>query len=169
MAQLQSTSVSPREFRKALGHFATGVTVITTVDEGHMRGMTANAFMSVSLDPPLVAVAVDNRSHMHAYLSRTKRYAVNILSREQEALSPYFAGLSGQQFTIPFLWKYDLPLLEGALAHLACRVTDIHPAGDHTLYIAEVEHLDYQGGTPLLFYTGEYRRLEVQVHDWSMW
>jgi len=169
MAQLQSTSVSPREFRKALGHFATGVTVITTVEEGHVHGMTANAFMSVSLDPPLVVVAVDNRSHMHTYLSHVERYAVNILSKEQEALSPYFAGLSRQQFNLSFLWKYDLPLLEGALAHLACRVVDIHPAGDHTLYIAEVEHLDYQEGTPLLFYTGEYRCLEVQVHDWSMW
>ena len=157
----------PREFRKALGRFASGVTVITTVHEGSTYGMTANAFVSVSLDPPLVLVSVDNRSTMHKILPRSKRYGVSVLSDKQQDLSKHFAGRRKDRIEIPFVLRHDMPLLDGATAHLVCRVVDEHPAGDHTLYIGHVEYLAYEDGAPLLFYTGTYRNLEVQIWDES--
>lgn len=172
----QKTKIDPLEFRKALGRFASGVTVVTTVrEEGaheeSMHGMTANAFVSVSLDPPLVLVSVDNRSRMRELLTESGRYGVNILSREQEAFSQHFAGRPKEGLEIPLIRKEGMPLLEGAIAHLVCKVVDTHLAGDHTLFIGEVEHLEYADGAPLLFYSGDYGCLEVQVHsnDWLMW
>lgn len=157
--------VNPREFRKVLGRFASGVTVITTVHEGSTYGMTANAFVSVSLDPPLVLISVDNRSKMHKILPCSKCYGVSILSDKQEDLSKHFAGRRKESTEVPFVSRYDMPLLDGAMAHLVCRVVDEHPAGDHTLYIGQVEYLAYEDGAPLLFYTGTYRNLEVQFWD----
>lgn len=148
-----------------LGRFASGVTVITTVHEGSIYGMTANAFVSVSLDPPLVLVSVGNRSTMHGVLPHSGRYGVSILGDKQKDLSKHFAGRPKEGLEIPFVWRHEVPLLDGALAHLVCQVVDEHPAGDHTLYIGHVEYLAYGGGAPLLFYTGSYRNLEVQLWD----
>lgn len=157
--------VNPREFRRALGRFASGITVITTVHEGSTYGMTANAFVSVSLDPPLVLVSVDSRSNMHGILPHSKRYGVSILSNKQKDLSKHFAGRPRKGLEIPFVWQREVPLLDGALVHLVCQVVDEHPAGDHTLYVGQVEYLAYGNGAPLLFYTGTYRHLEVQLWD----
>jgi len=163
--QLEQTEIDPREFRRALGRFASGVTVITTEHEGQAHGMTANAFVSVSLDPPLVLVSVDNRARLHGILPRSGRYGVSVLSAGQEDLSRHFAGRPQPGLEVPFVWRGGIPLLEGALAHLVCRVVDEHPTGDHTLYIGLVECLAQREGAPLLFYTGEYRCLEVQIHS----
>ncbi len=165
MKLAKQAQLNSREFRRALGRFASGVTVITTVHEGSTYGMTANAFISVSLDPPLVLVSVDNRSNMHKILPRSKRYGVSILSDKQEYFSKHFAGRRKEGIEIPFVWRNEVPLLDGALAHLVCQVVDEHPAGDHTLYIGQVEYLAYEDGAPLLFYTGTYRCLEVQLWD----
>jgi len=167
MEQSTQTRIDPREFRRALGRFASGITVITTVHEGHVHGMTANAFVSVSLEPPLVLISVDNRANMNRLLPKSGRYGISILSDEQEDLSQHFAGRPKAGLEVPFVWRDGMPLLEGALAHLVCRVVDVHPAGDHTLYIGQVEYLDYSDGAPLLFYTGAYRCLEVQLWDHS--
>jgi len=165
MELAKQAQVDPREFRRVLGRFASGVMVITTVHEGTTHGMTANAFVSVSLDPPLVLISIDNRSNMHKILPHSKRYGVSILSDKQEDLSKHFAGRPKESLEVPFVWQREVPLLDGALAHLVCRVVDEHPAGDHTLYIGQVEHLNYKDGAPLLFYTGTYRCLEVQLWD----
>lgn len=159
--------IDPFEFRRALGRFASGITVITTVHEDKVHGMTANAFVSVSLDPPLVLISVDNRAKMNRVLPKSGRYGISVLSAEQEDLSQHFAGRPKEGLEVPFVWRKEMPLLEGALAHLVCRVVDIHPAGDHTLYIGQVEYLDYTNGDPLLFYTGTYRCLEVPIWDHS--
>jgi flavin reductase (DIM6/NTAB) family NADH-FMN oxidoreductase RutF len=152
----------PRELRNALGHFATGITVVTTVHEDLTYGMTANGFLSVSLGPPLVLVAADNRTQWHRKVSQSRRYGVSILSEEQGMLSDHFAGRNGEEdLEVPFMWQNGMPLLEGAIAHFVCQVVDAHPAGDHTLHIAEIEYLHCQGGAPLLFYTGTYEGLEV--------
>lgn len=163
--------IKPREFRNALGRFATGITVVTTVHEDEVHGMTANSFCSVSMDPPLVSVAADHRAVWHEKVSRSGRYGVSILSAEQGDLSSHFAGQQPQEdVEVPFIWREDMPLLEGAIAHLVCRVVDPHPAGDHTLHIGRVEYIDYrEGGDPLLFYTGEYEKLEVNVWETSFW
>lgn len=157
------TSIDPLEFRKTLGRFASGVTVVTTVHEGSVHGMTANAFVSVSLDPPLVLVSIDNRSHMHKMLRESERYGVSILAEDQEDLSQHFAGRPREDLEIPFVWKREVPLLEGAVGWLVCRVVEAHPAGDHTLYIGRVKHLDQRDGAPLVFYTGRYANLQTST------
>lgn len=163
MERTEHTEIDPRELRNALGRFASGITVVTTVHEGVTYGMTANSFVSVSLDPPLVLVAADNRSKWHEKVSESGRYGVSVLSEEQGSISDHFAGRRESQkgVEIPFVWQDDVPLIEGALAHFVCRVVDSHPAGDHTLHIGQVEHLSYQNGSPLLFYTGSYEHVEI--------
>lgn len=162
MERSEQTEINPRELRNALGHFPSGITVVTTVHEGVTYGMTANSFVSVSLEPPLVLVAADNRTKFHEKALESCRYGVSVLSEEQGPLSDHFAGRKlKEDVEIPFVWQDGMPLLDGAVAHFVCRVVDAHPAGDHTLHIARVEYLNYQDGNPLLFYTGDYGNLEV--------
>lgn len=166
----QAHVIDPRAFREALGRFATGITVVTTVYEGEVYGMTANSFCSVSMEPPLVSVAADHSTVWHEKASLSGRYGVSVLSAEQGDLSNHFAGRPQEEVEIPFVWRNEMPLLDGAIAHLVCRVVDSHPAGDHTLHIGQVEYVDHQeGGDPLLFYTGTYERLEVNLWETSFW
>jgi len=156
---------TPLRMRKALGRFASGVTIVTTAeseDEAAVHGMTANGFTSVSLDPPLVLVSIANRAKMNAKISETGRYGVSILANDQEPLSLHFAGAANEPDLVRFTWRKGVPLLDGALVHLSCSVTDSHVAGDHTLHVGRVEELWYDDGRPLLFYTGSFRALELQ-------
>ncbi|HEY6397169.1 MAG TPA: flavin reductase family protein [Solirubrobacteraceae bacterium] len=151
-----------RELRRVMGRFATGVTVVTTTERDTIHGMTANAFLSVSLRPPLVLVSL-GRCRMNEMLPRTLRYGVSVLCHDQEHLAAHFAGRRPAPTEPKFVWERGIPLLEGALAYLVCRVVDSHPAGDHVLWIGEVEHLDHRDGAPLLFFTGRFGTLrEVQ-------
>jgi flavin reductase (DIM6/NTAB) family NADH-FMN oxidoreductase RutF len=152
-----------RELRQVMGRFATGVTVVTTLERNTIHGMTANAFLSVSLHPPLVLVSL-GRCRMGEMLPRTKRYGVSILAHDQGQFADHFAARGHAAQEPEFLWHSGLPLLEGALAHLVCRVVDIHPAGDHVLWIGEVEHVHHRDGEPLLFYTGRFGTLR-QVEE----
>ncbi|HEX3975352.1 MAG TPA: flavin reductase family protein [Solirubrobacteraceae bacterium] len=147
-----------RELRNVMGRFATGVTVVTTTHRDTIHGMTANAFLSVSLRPPLVLVSL-GRCRMSEMLPRTGRYGVSVLASDQEHFAAHFAGQRASSVDPSFVWEHDLPLLDGALAHVACRVVDVHPAGDHVLWIGEVEHLYHREGEPLLFYTGRFGTL----------
>jgi flavin reductase (DIM6/NTAB) family NADH-FMN oxidoreductase RutF len=175
--QIEGLQIDPLTYRKALGHFASGITVITTVHEGVIHGMTANAFCSVSLNPPLVMISIDQQSRMHTLLAQSGFYGVSVLGRNQEAFSRHFAGRPQGGLQIPFIWREECPLLEGALVHLVCQVCDAHPAGDHTLYIGLVKYLDYSDEhAPLLFYSGKYQVLEEQsarypayLYDPSLW
>ncbi len=150
---------TPRDFRSALGRFATGITVVTTVVDGTTRGMTANAFLSVSLEPPLVLVSVANKAHMHGYLQQTGRYGVSVLTANQEEYSQHFAGIGAPDLQPQFVEVEGMPLLAESLAHLIVTVTDVHLAGDHTLYIGQVEYLKWWDGKPLLYFQGKYERL----------
>ena len=152
-------ALDTREFRNALGRFATGVTVVTALDDDKPHGMTANAFVSVSLAPPLILVSVDHRANMHRILPRAGRYGVSILAEHQEAVSTHFAGRPQEGLNPAFTSRLGIPLLEEAVAYFVARVVDIHAAGDHTLYIGEVEHFEMRDGRPLLFHAGKYRRL----------
>jgi flavin reductase (DIM6/NTAB) family NADH-FMN oxidoreductase RutF len=149
----------PLEFRHALGRFATGVSIVTTEHDGQIHGMTANAFVSISLDPPLVLLSLDNRSHMHQILPLSGRYGVSVLAEGQESLSNHFAGRKVEGLDFNFITRLDTPLLEGALAYFVAQVIDVHPAGDHTLYIAKVEHFECCEGRPLVFFAGRYQRV----------
>jgi flavin reductase (DIM6/NTAB) family NADH-FMN oxidoreductase RutF len=147
-----------RALRQAMGRFATGVTVVTTIDHDTIHGMTANAFMSVSLTPPLVLVSL-GQCRMAEMLPRTRRYGVSVLASDQQHFADHFAARRTSPVAPVFTWEREIPLLEGALAHLVCRIVDIHPAGDHVLWIGEVEHLHHADGEPLLFFTGRFGTL----------
>ncbi|MBO9359871.1 MAG: flavin reductase [Thermomicrobium sp.] len=161
--------IDPRHFRRTMGRFATGVTVITVARPEGAHGMTANAFLSVSLDPPLVLVSVDRRARMHAYLLETTRYGVSVLARDQERAARHFAGKPQAGYEPVFAWREGVPLLEGAVAQVVCDVWERVPAGDHTLVLGRVRWLDYWEREPLVFFGGDFRCLEVQLHDTSMW
>ncbi|MDZ7705309.1 MAG: flavin reductase family protein [Trueperaceae bacterium] len=160
-----SASFSSRDFRNTLGRFATGVTVVTMQQGDEVFGITVSAFMSVSLEPPLVLVSIDKKARAHPTLLEAERYGVSILSASQQALSNHFAGMEVDGLEPPYQHIDGFPLLEGAVGHLVCRVVDRHEAGDHTLFIGQVEHLAYEDKKPLLYYTGKYGRLEPPQND----
>jgi flavin reductase (DIM6/NTAB) family NADH-FMN oxidoreductase RutF len=146
--------------RRTLGMFATGVTVITTRRGEQVHGMTANAFMSVSLEPPLVLISVDRRTKMCGLLHAGRRYGVSVLCETQAALSECFAGRAGDDLPEPrFELVRDTPLVEGALAHFVARVERSYWGGDHSLFLGRVEYARHHKGTPLLFHGGRYERL----------
>ena len=153
---------NPREYRNTLGRFATGVTIITALENGKPHGMTANAFASVSLDPPLVLVSLDNRSHMRRILSAAGLYGVSVLAEGQRALSDHFAGRAVQGVQVQFVTRAGATLVEGAIAYFVVRVKDVHPAGDHTLYVGTVEYFEHSEDKPLLLYSGSYEQLNLE-------
>lgn len=154
--------IERNELRRVMGHFATGVTVITTRDvDGKPYGLTANAVCSVSLTPPLLLVCVDKSAESHPALQRSRLFAVNVLALDHEDLSRRFAVSGGDKFVdVPHhAGITGAPLLDGVLATAECRVAAVHDGGDHTIYVGEVEHVDASDGDPLLFFRGKYHRL----------
>ncbi len=155
---------SGAEFRQALGAFATGVTVITTRGGDHAYGMTANAFSSVSLDPPLVLVCVISGTTGAEMIERHEAFAVNVLGADQEPVSRYFAWKDrprGQEAFAEIAHELGVtgcPILDGVAAHLDCRLVATHEAGDHVIYIGEVQAIGIDPAVqPLLFHGGKYR------------
>ncbi len=147
-------------FRRTLGMFATGVTVLTTRVGEQVHGMTANAFMSVSLRPPLVLVSIDRRARMGAQLHQGTRFGVSVLEARQTGLSDRFAGRVADDLPeATFELVHETPLVEGALAHLVARVVRSYWGGDHSLFLGQVEFARYGEGRPLLFHGGRYERL----------
>ena len=148
------------------------MTIITLDLEGEVHGMTANAFASVSLDPPLLLVCVDHSARTHAHLHAKKRFGVNILAEDQRVISQYYARPerthehaeeeAGARFERT---AKGTPILHGALAYLECRLQSSQEAGDHTIFIAEVEDVVVRKGEPLLFFRGEYRKIGENVSD----
>lgn len=162
-------SFDTRLFRNALGRFASGVTVVTALLDERTHGMTANAFVSVSLEPPLVLVSLGNRSNMHRILPAVGRYGISVLREDQEALSNHFAGRTVEGLHLRFVTRQGIPLLEDAVAYFVVQVVDAHPAGDHTLYIGRVEHFETTEGRPLLFYGGKYQQLGKEKAEPAPW
>jgi flavin reductase (DIM6/NTAB) family NADH-FMN oxidoreductase RutF len=150
-----------KEQRKIMGQFATGVTIVTTDGVAGPHGLTANAVASLSLDPPLVIVAVDKRAHSLEYLRKNACFAVNILRLDQEVISRRFAtpgpkDFGGVDFTIA---TTNAPILADCLAYVDCRLVEILPGGDHEIFVGEIVAGEYHGGDPLLYFAGSYRRL----------
>jgi flavin reductase (DIM6/NTAB) family NADH-FMN oxidoreductase RutF len=145
--------------RRTLGMFATGVTVVTTLKGEQVHGMTANAFMSVSLDPPLVLVSIDRRTKMCGLLYEGSHYGVSVLCETQSALSDRFAGRAGEGLQEPrFELVRETPLVEGALAHFVASVVRSYWGGDHSLFLGRVQYARQHSGAPLLFHGGRYVR-----------
>jgi flavin reductase (DIM6/NTAB) family NADH-FMN oxidoreductase RutF len=146
--------------RRTLGLFATGVTIITTRVGEQVHGMTANAFMSVSLEPPLVLISVDRRTKMCGLLHEGSTYGVSVLCESQSALSDRFAGRPGSDGAEPrFELIHNTPLVDGALAGFVAKVVRSYWGGDHSLFLGRVEYAHTGEGTPLLFHGGRYERL----------
>lgn len=148
--------------RDIMGRFATGVTVVTTkMANGDVTGMTANAVMSLSLDPPLVVVSVDKKANMHEALSNGQCYAINILAREQESLSNRFAMPGPKDFSDLDVAEAEsgAPILGGTLGYLDCKLVNVLPAGDHDMFVGEILTGQLGEGDPLLYFAGGYRNI----------
>jgi len=160
-------AIDSKELRRTVGHFVTGVTVIAADIEGSTRGMTANAFTSLSLDPPLVLFCVAKKAHMGQVIHMASGFSVNILTQDQQALSTYFAGGWKEPLPPPFSfepWEGG-PRLAGVLAALGCAVETIHEGGDHYIVVGRVLAL-YQrepAAKPLVFNAGRYTALAETV------
>lgn len=149
-----------RDLRRAFGQYATGVTVVTTRDDtGRPWGMTANSFTSVSLNPPLVLWAAAKSSPSTPAFAEGERFAVNVLASDQHHLSRQFATSGAEKFEGVDLagGPDDVPVLEGVVAHFVCRRTETVDAGDHVVFLGEVESYAADGGEPLVFHAGGYR------------
>jgi flavin reductase (DIM6/NTAB) family NADH-FMN oxidoreductase RutF len=154
--------IDTRLYRRTCAQFATGITVVTTIDsQGHPHGMTVNSFSSVSLDPPLVLVSIDLKNAILGHFISTSWFAINILAEHQEELSRRFSSSSGDHF-LNLDWRVGAsgaPLLEGVLAQLECSVVRTFEAGDHTVLIGEVRRARYGEGKPLLYFDSGYQHL----------
>ena len=153
--------VNPDEFRKALGHFAATVTVVTTRVEQQLAGITVTAFSSLSLTPPLVLVCIDRKAWLHERMPVGSSLAVNFLKEDQELVSRRFASSGPNQFEgVGYkLGEFGAPLLDDCLAALECRVVDRVAGGDHTIVVAEVLATSIAEGKPLLYFRGGYNQL----------
>jgi len=150
-------------YRRTCARFATGITVVTVVDNaGHPHGMTVNSFSSVSLDPPLVLVSIDLRNAILGHFLSSPYFAINVLAEHQEHLSRRFSSTSENRFH-ELEWhagEFGVPLLDGVLAQLECSVAKTFEVGDHTVLVGEVRIAAYTEGQPLVYFNSSYRQLE---------
>jgi flavin reductase (DIM6/NTAB) family NADH-FMN oxidoreductase RutF len=156
-------SIDPSEFRKALGCFATGITVVTTASrEVGMIGITANSFNSVSLAPPLVLFSLDRRAYSSPAFHSAGHFAINVLADDQRHLSDIFATpLIDKWESVDYeLWNTGCPILSGTLANFECKTQHIYDGGDHLIFVGRVDKMRHAAaGEPLLFFRGAYRRI----------
>jgi flavin reductase (DIM6/NTAB) family NADH-FMN oxidoreductase RutF len=160
--------IGPDRYREVMGHFATGISVVTALEGSRPHGITVNAFSSVSLDPALVMVALDRRRYITPIVREAGRYAVNVLGADQQALSDCFAHAPvspGREAFCGAAWQpgpEGLPLIDGSIATLECTIVETFSAGDHDLFIGRVDSLEQHDGdaAPLLYYRRRYLRVE---------
>jgi flavin reductase (DIM6/NTAB) family NADH-FMN oxidoreductase RutF len=160
--------VDPQIFKNSLAQWASGVTVVTSVDGDQRVGITASSFTSVSLEPPLILICVDKRLYTHGLIERSQVFAVNILREDQLEWGMRFAGL------LPELADRfadiecaaavtGAPILPGVLAWLDCRLANAYDGGDHTIFVGEVEAAHVQAsGEPLLYFSRQWRKLDAE-------
>ena len=159
--------MDPIEFRRVVGHFASGVVVVTSEDDATsaMHGVTVNAFASLSLEPALVLVCIAHASQSHDFLTSRPRFGVNVLARRQEPLAERFAGrapLVGPAFDGVRYRRgvVGAPLLDGCVAWIECRRHAVYPGGDHSILVGEVVSVTLgEDDDPLVFFTGAYTHL----------
>src|SRR2546427_10215695 len=163
---VKTPPLTANHFRKALGLFTTGVTVVTVQRApGLVRGMTANSFTSVSLDSLLILICVEKRAAILPMLEKKKRFGVSVLKEGHEAISEYFAkgkqsAEAEQRLSIHYRWTPSgIPVLEGTLLQLSCEVVASHLAGDHTIFVGKVVKTEIHDGRPLLYFGGKYRHM----------
>jgi flavin reductase (DIM6/NTAB) family NADH-FMN oxidoreductase RutF len=153
-------SVDPKSFKDALGRFASGVTVVTVEEAGETLGITVSAFISVSLEPPLVLVSIDKRARAHAALAAASRFSVSLLAAGQEPISNFYAGWRQPDQVVELTRsERGAPVVPGAAAWLDCEMFQAVEAGDHTLYLGRVVGVAVHDAEPLVYFRGKYRSL----------
>jgi flavin reductase (DIM6/NTAB) family NADH-FMN oxidoreductase RutF len=151
-----------RQFRTAMGKFATGVTVIVTEVDGQEYGMTANAFMSLSLNPMKIVISVGENAKILSKIQESQKFSVNILGDSQQEISMIFAGQIKESREVKFDYLDGRPVVPGALAQVVCDVSSKYIEGDHTLFVGDVIDICLEDGEPLMFYGGRYRDLKQE-------
>jgi 3-hydroxy-9,10-secoandrosta-1,3,5(10)-triene-9,17-dione monooxygenase reductase component len=161
-----ASSEFKHRYRRAIGRFATGVTVVTAKDGEQMVGMTASAVASLTLDPPRLLVCVNNRLPTHTALERTRRFGVNVLGEGDEALALRFAQPAKDKFAgLRVSLEHDVPLLNDAIARFVCDVHERLPGGDHSIFIGAIQHCEHvPGRRPLLYFASDFGGIQ-QVDD----
>jgi flavin reductase (DIM6/NTAB) family NADH-FMN oxidoreductase RutF len=161
----ETTSIDETLFREAIAHFATGVTVITTLHDGRPAGMTASAVASLSLDPVLLLVCINNRLPTHEAIVASRRFVVNVLGENHEDLALCFARPSADKFAgVPLKPGYELPVLEDAIAYFVCDVHERFPGGDHSIFTGLVRDCGaVPGRHPLVYFRSGFGSL--RNHD----
>ncbi len=147
-------------FRDAMGKFATGITIVSAEYKDQIHGMTVNAFMSVSLDPKLIAVSIDEKASMYRELQEINGFGVSVLSDNQQDVSMVYAKQKEKDREILFERLNGVPVVQGSLVKLACEIHETAKAGDHMIFIAEVKDVQLNDGEPIVYYGGKYRNLE---------
>ena len=147
--------------RQIMGRFATGVTLVTARSDEKILGMTANAVLSLSLDPPLILVSVNKKNQMRKFLKKSNCFAINVLRDDQEEISRRFATPGPKDFSDLELVesKTGSPVLVNALAFIDCQIVQVVPGGDHDMFIGEPLAGETRDGNPLIFYSGQYTQL----------
>ena len=161
-------AISNDEFRAALSRFPSGVTVVTTKDaDGTYHGITVSAFCSLSLDPPMVLICIEKSAGSHDALTESKAFVVNILSSKQSNLSEQFASLTPDKFlgVSHRSGMNDMPVLDGVVASLECRLKQISDGGDHTIFIGQVENVSINDGFPLVYSRSSYWTISETQHE----
>ena len=163
MSRAGESTLAPldsRAFRNACGAFGTGVTVVTTRIAETEHGMTANAFMSISLEPPLIAVSIGEKARMLGHLRSARRFAVSILRQGAQDIALHFAGRPNDELNLRFRDLAGLPVICGSAAAFAATVTQEVPAGDHVVFIGRVDQMVHEASErPLMFHAGRFGRL----------
>lgn len=149
-------AVDDAQFKAALSHFASGVTVVTTELDGTPYGMTVASFASLSLRPPLVLICIEKAVKTHDAIAAAKKFGVSILSNHQQDISSRFASKSEDKFSGVDVVQRSVPLIAGALTTLECTVTEQVPGGDHSIFVGEVVAVETREGAPLVYFRSAY-------------
>jgi flavin reductase (DIM6/NTAB) family NADH-FMN oxidoreductase RutF len=163
MDETPAPDVDATTFRRVMGRFPTGVAVITADDRGAPRGMTANAFMSASLHPPMCVISVAKLARMHAVIARTAHFGVNMLAEDQEDVSVHFAGGAELARTVAFDLRGPAPLIADAHARIAAGIVARHDCGDHTLVVGHILAMEADDRLPLVYHASRYARLAPHI------
>lgn len=161
--------IDPGLFRKVMGSFATGVTVVTTVAGGQVRGMTVSAFMSGSLVPPLCVISIRKVARMHPLLIEEGHFGVSVLAKNQERISTHFAGAPVSDLALEYVWAGRTPLLANSASAIAADVAAQYDCGDHTLFIGRIRHLAVRDQAPLLVHQGRYASVSHAAEPAPEW
>lgn len=155
------------DFRRTMGSFASGVTIVTSHYQGTFSALTLSAFVSLSCEPPLALICIDKRTAIGSFIERAGIFAVNVLSSDQERLARCFSSRSRERYECFCHANYysevtGAPILKGAVAYADCRVVTTYDGGDHTIYIGHIVALGANDADPLLYYRGQYRTLTME-------